>query len=81
MAARAAAIYAAAPDPKQFWANPSCFNYTMSALATTDRLIAVVTRCCRRAVRTLVGTQAPLEADVGRATDVGSRLFPPRRRS
>ena len=54
-----------------------CFNYTMSALATTDRLIAQVPEAAAAAVRALVKTQAALKVDVGRATEVGDKLFPP----
>jgi len=54
-----------------------CFNYTMSALATTDRLIAQSPDVAAAAVRALVKTQAALKADVGRAAEVGRKLFPP----
>jgi NitT/TauT family transport system substrate-binding protein len=54
-----------------------CFNYTMSALATTDRLIAQSPDVAAAAVRALVKTQNALKADVGRATGVGRKLFPP----
>jgi NitT/TauT family transport system substrate-binding protein len=54
-----------------------CFDYTMSALATTDRLIAQSPDVAAAAVRALVKTQAALKADVGRATEVGRKLFPP----
>jgi NitT/TauT family transport system substrate-binding protein len=54
-----------------------CFNYTMSALATTDRLIAQSPDVAAAAVRALVKTQNALRADVGRATAVGRKLFPP----
>ena len=53
------------------------FNYTMSALATTDRLIEHSPEVAAAAVRALVKTQAALKADVGRATEVGRKLFPP----
>jgi NitT/TauT family transport system substrate-binding protein len=56
---------------------PSCFNYTMSALATTDRLIGRAPDVAAAAVRAIVKTQAALKADPGRATAVGDRLFPP----
>jgi NitT/TauT family transport system substrate-binding protein len=55
----------------------TCFNYTMSALATTDRLIARSPEVAAAAVRALVRTQAALKADVARATAVGRKLFPP----
>jgi NitT/TauT family transport system substrate-binding protein len=54
-----------------------CFNYTMSALATTDRRIAKSPGVAAAAVRALVKTQNALKADVGRATEVGRKLFPP----
>jgi NitT/TauT family transport system substrate-binding protein len=54
-----------------------CFNYTMSALATTDRLIARSPDVAAAAVRALVKTQNALKSDVGRATEVGRKLFPP----
>jgi ABC-type nitrate/sulfonate/bicarbonate transport system substrate-binding protein len=54
-----------------------CFDYTMSALATTDRLIAQSPDVAAAAVRALVKTQNALRADVGRATEVGRKLFPP----
>jgi NitT/TauT family transport system substrate-binding protein len=54
-----------------------CFNYTMSALATTDRLIAQSPDVAAAAVRALVKTQNALKSDVGRATEVGRKLFPP----
>jgi len=54
-----------------------CFDYTMSALATTDRLVAQSPDVAAAAVRALVKTQNALKADVGRATEVGRKLFPP----
>jgi NitT/TauT family transport system substrate-binding protein len=54
-----------------------CFNYTLSALATTDRLIAQSPDVAAAAVRALVKTQNALKSDVGRATEVGRKLFPP----
>ena len=55
----------------------ACFNYTMSALAATDRLIAGSPETAAAAVRALVKTQAALKADVARAAEVGNKLFPP----
>jgi ABC-type nitrate/sulfonate/bicarbonate transport system substrate-binding protein len=55
----------------------AAFNYTMSALAATDRLIESTPETAVAAVRALVKTQAALKADVGRAAEVGQRLFPP----
>lgn len=54
----------------------ACFNYTMSALATTDRLIARSPEVAAAAVRALVKTQAALKADVARAAEIGRKLFP-----
>ena len=54
-----------------------CFNYTMSSLATTDELIKRSPETAAAAVRALVRTQAALKEDVGRATEVGRKLFPP----
>ena len=53
------------------------FNYTMSALAATERLIAGSPEIAAAAVRALVATQQALKADPERATEVGKRLFPP----
>jgi ABC-type nitrate/sulfonate/bicarbonate transport system substrate-binding protein len=55
----------------------ACFNYTMSSLATTDELIKRSPETAAAAVRALVNTQAALKEDVGRATEVGRKLFPP----
>jgi len=54
----------------------AAFDYTMSALATTDRLIERAPDVAAAAVRAIVKTQAALKADPGRATAVGDRLFP-----
>jgi ABC-type nitrate/sulfonate/bicarbonate transport system substrate-binding protein len=54
-----------------------CFDYTMSTLATTDRLIGQSPDVAAAAVRALVKTQAALKADVNRAAEVSRRLFPP----
>jgi ABC-type nitrate/sulfonate/bicarbonate transport system substrate-binding protein len=53
-----------------------CFNYTMSALAATDRLIERAPQAAAAAIRAMVKTQAALKADPGRAAAVGDRLFP-----
>jgi ABC-type nitrate/sulfonate/bicarbonate transport system substrate-binding protein len=53
------------------------FNYTMSSLATTDRLIEEEPESAAAAVRALVKTQQALKADPERATEVGRKLFPP----
>ncbi len=54
-----------------------CFNYTMSSIATTDRLIARSPDAAAAAVRAVVRTHAALRENVGLATDVGRKLFPP----
>jgi NitT/TauT family transport system substrate-binding protein len=54
-----------------------CFNYTMSSLATTDQLIRHSPETAAAAVRALVKTQRALKTDVGRAAEVGRKLFPP----
>jgi NitT/TauT family transport system substrate-binding protein len=53
------------------------FNYTMSALATTDRLIRHSPEIAAAAVRALVNTQIALKAGPERAAEVGRKLFPP----
>jgi ABC-type nitrate/sulfonate/bicarbonate transport system substrate-binding protein len=55
----------------------ACFNYTMSSLAATDRLIREQPEIAAAAVRALVKTQTALKADPGRAAAVGRKLFPP----
>ncbi|HEU0156386.1 MAG TPA: ABC transporter substrate-binding protein [Stellaceae bacterium] len=55
----------------------AAFNYTMSALATTDRLIERSPETAAAAVRALVETQRALKAGPERATAVGRTLFPP----
>jgi NitT/TauT family transport system substrate-binding protein len=54
-----------------------CFNYTMSCIATTDRLVERSPDTAAAAVRALVSTQTALKEDVTRATQVGRKLFPP----
>jgi ABC-type nitrate/sulfonate/bicarbonate transport system substrate-binding protein len=54
-----------------------CFNYTMSSLAATDRLIEDQPEAAAAAIRAIVKTQAALKEDVSRATEVGRKLFPP----
>jgi NitT/TauT family transport system substrate-binding protein len=54
-----------------------CFNYTMAAIATTDRLIEHSPGIAAAAVRAIVKTQAALRNDVSLATGIGRKLFPP----
>jgi ABC-type nitrate/sulfonate/bicarbonate transport system substrate-binding protein len=55
----------------------ACFNYTMAAIATTDRLIERTPEHAAAAVRAIVRTHAALRANVERATEIGRKLFPP----
>jgi NitT/TauT family transport system substrate-binding protein len=54
-----------------------CFNYTMSSVAATDRLIDGSPATAAAAVRAIVKTQAALKADPAGAAEVGRKLFPP----
>jgi NitT/TauT family transport system substrate-binding protein len=54
-----------------------CFNYTMAAIAATDRLIARSPATAAAAVRAIVKTHEALKQDVGLATGIGCKLFPP----
>ena len=54
-----------------------CFNYTMSSLAATDRLIDQSPDTAAAAIRAIGKTQAALKEDVSRAAEVGRKLFPP----
>jgi ABC-type nitrate/sulfonate/bicarbonate transport system substrate-binding protein len=53
------------------------FDYTMPAVATSDRTIATASDRAAAVVRAVVAAQAALKADVTLATKVGARLFPP----
>src|SRR5215467_560740 len=53
------------------------FNYTMAAIATTDRLIERAPQTAAAAIRAIVKTQTALRHNVARATEVGRKLFPP----
>jgi ABC-type nitrate/sulfonate/bicarbonate transport system substrate-binding protein len=55
----------------------ACFNFTAPTIAASDALIAREPEKVAAAVRAIVKTQAALKADVARATEVGSKLFPP----
>ena len=55
----------------------ACFNYTMSSLAATDRLIDLSPETAAAAIRAIIKTQAALKEDVSRAAEVGRKLFPP----
>ncbi len=53
------------------------FNFTMAAIATTERLIERSPDTAAGAVRAMVKTHAALKADAARATAIGRKLFPP----
>jgi NitT/TauT family transport system substrate-binding protein len=54
-----------------------CFNYTMAVIATTDRLIERSPQTAAAAVRAIARTHEALKDDVGLATALGRKLFPP----
>src|SRR5437879_602313 len=54
-----------------------CFNYTMSSLAATDRLLAASPQTAAAAIRAIAKTHAALKSDLALATAVGRKLFPP----
>ena len=54
----------------------ACFNYTMAALAATDRLIERSPEIAQAAIRAIRNTHAALRKDVSLATRVGRKLFP-----
>lgn len=54
-----------------------CFNYTLASIATTDRLIERSPEAAEAAIRAIVKTQGVLKRDVGRAGEVGRKLFAP----
>lgn len=55
---------------------PKAIHYTMSALITSDEVIARDPDVVAGAVRALVKTQQALKADLSLATKVGRKLFP-----
>ncbi len=56
---------------------PSCFNYTMASVATTDALVHDQPDAATGAIRAIVAAHAALKADPGLARKVGDKLFPP----
>jgi ABC-type nitrate/sulfonate/bicarbonate transport system substrate-binding protein len=56
---------------------PAAFSYTMPALVATEARIESDPETVAAAVRAIVATQRALKADVGLATEVGRKLFPP----
>ncbi|HEY6259267.1 MAG TPA: ABC transporter substrate-binding protein [Xanthobacteraceae bacterium] len=55
----------------------SCFNYTMAAVAATDRLLAAAPETAGAVIRAIAKTHAALRHDLALATTVGRKLFPP----
>jgi ABC-type nitrate/sulfonate/bicarbonate transport system substrate-binding protein len=53
------------------------FNYTMAAIATSERLIERSPDTAAGAVRAIVRAHAALKENVARATEIGRKLFPP----
>lgn len=54
-----------------------CFDYTMAAISTSDRLIERSPQTAASVIRAMVKTQKALKEDFHRATVVGDKLFPP----
>jgi NitT/TauT family transport system substrate-binding protein len=55
----------------------ACFNYTMAALAATDRRLEASPGLAAAATRAIAATHAALKTDLALATAVGRKLFPP----
>jgi NitT/TauT family transport system substrate-binding protein len=55
---------------------PGAFDYTLSAVATTERLIAEKPEVAAAAVRAVTAAHRALKADPERATEVGRKRFP-----
>jgi ABC-type nitrate/sulfonate/bicarbonate transport system substrate-binding protein len=55
---------------------PGCFDYTLSALATSDKLIAQSPQVAAAAIRALRATQVALTQNPDLATEVGRKRFP-----
>lgn len=55
---------------------PSCFNYTMPVVATTDQLISRSPSVAEAAIRAIISTQSALRKNPDLATECGRRLFP-----
>src|SRR5579863_284187 len=53
-----------------------CFNYTMAAVAATDRLIEASPEAGAGAIRAIANTHAALRQDLALATKIGRKLFP-----
>jgi ABC-type nitrate/sulfonate/bicarbonate transport system substrate-binding protein len=55
----------------------ACFNYTMAAVAATDRLIEGSPETATAVIRAVAHAHAALRQDLALATAVGRKLFPP----
>jgi ABC-type nitrate/sulfonate/bicarbonate transport system substrate-binding protein len=55
---------------------PGCFDYTFSALATSEHLLVAQPEAASAAVRAVAKTLAALKRDPDRATDAARRVFP-----
>ncbi len=56
---------------------PAAFHYTLPALVTSDATVERRPEAAAAAVRAIVKTQRALREDVGRAAEVGKKLFSP----
>jgi NitT/TauT family transport system substrate-binding protein len=54
-----------------------CFNYTMSSIAASERLIERSPETAAACIRAITRTQAALKEEVTIARQVGQKLFPP----
>jgi NitT/TauT family transport system substrate-binding protein len=57
---------------------PGCFDYTMGALATTERMAEASPEVAAAAVRALVAVQNALKADPSRSAEAAASRFPAR---
>jgi ABC-type nitrate/sulfonate/bicarbonate transport system substrate-binding protein len=54
-----------------------CFNYTMAAVAATDRMIDASPAAAAGAIRAIASTHTALRQDLTLAAAIGRKLFPP----
>src|SRR6516165_6781288 len=54
-----------------------CFDYTMSAVAASERLIDASPAAAAGAIRAIASTHTALRQDLTLATTIGRKLFPP----
>ncbi len=55
----------------------ACFNYTQPVIVTTERLVEDRPEAAAATVRAIVATHRALKQDIGRATEIGRKLFSP----